>query len=167
MQIDLDESKCDKYKDTILEQANWIKEAIENLEKIKGISKIIISKKDFFQVLGKIEDFEEDVFNSALKLFLYKKGLIVKQDTDTYTFQKVTFSIMVRGIIEDVSKDVLIIRIGNAKIWVEHFSKWDYLSGDWVEMKGRYCGTIVLGDEYIQRFACDEIKIIDIKNIDR
>ena len=167
MQTDLDESKYEKYKDPILEQANWIKEAIENLEKIKGISKIIISKKDFFQVLGKIEDFEEDIFNSALKLFLYKKGLIIKQDIDTYTFQKVTFSIMVRGIIEDVNKDVLIVRIGDAKIWVEHFSKWDYLPGDWIEMKGRYRGTIILGDVDMQQFICEDIKIIDIKDIAR
>ena len=133
-----------------------------------GISLAEMIRKDKVHAISCTgANLEEDIFNSALKLFLYKKGLIVKQDTDTYTFQKVTFSIMVRGIIEDVNKDVLIIRIGNAKIWVEHFSKWDYLSGDWVEMKGRYCGTIVLGDEYIQRFACDEIKIIDIKNIDR
>jgi hypothetical protein len=163
----LDESKYEKYKGHILEHANWIKEAIENLEKIKGISKIIISKKDFFQMLGKIEDFEEDVFNSALKLFLYKKGLIVEQDTDTYTFQKVTFSIMVRGIIEDVNKDVLIIKIGNAKIWVSHFPKWDYLPGAWIEMKGRYCGTVVLGDMGMQQFICEDLKMIDIKNIDR
>lgn len=167
MQTDLDESKYEKYKDPILEQTNWVKEAIGNLEKIKGISKIIISKKDFFQALGKIEDFEEDIFNSALKLFLYKKGLIVEQDTDTYTFQKVTFSIMVRGIIEDVNKDVLIIRIGNAKIWVDHFPEWDYLPGDWVEMKGIYRGTIILGDIGMQQFICEDIKIIDIKNIDR
>lgn len=164
---DLDEQKYEKYKGTILEQVNWIKETIENLEKIKGISKLIIEKKDFFQILGKIEDFEEDIFNSTLKLLLYKKGLVVDQDTNNYTFRKVTFSIMVRGIIDDINKDVLIIRIRNAKIWVEHFPKWDYLPGDWVEMKGRYCGTIVLGDECIQRFICDEIKIIDIKNIGR
>jgi hypothetical protein len=74
---------------------------------------------------------------------------------------------MVRGIIEDVNKDVLIVRIGNAKIWIEHFSKWDYLPGDWVEMKGRYRGTIILGDIDMQQFICEDIKIIDINNIDR